>query len=97
MILGTTLRRFSAGMAIVNIILRPLTGFFLYKILLQERPMSVKVTVTRGTSSSIPVKKFGTFSSISDATSQDTIPQEAHEILQLVPNLQEGNNNDLYN
>ena len=96
MILGTTLRRFSAGMAIVNIILRPLTGFFLYKILLQERPMSVKVTVT-STSSSIPVKKFGTFSSISDATSQETLPQEAHEILQLVPNLQEGNNNDLYN
>ncbi|XP_046440665.1 type-1 angiotensin II receptor-associated protein-like isoform X3 [Daphnia pulex] len=30
---GSTSRRFSAGMAIVNMLLRPLTAFFLYKIM----------------------------------------------------------------
>lgn len=38
--LGSTSRRFSAGMAIVNMLLRPITTFFLYKFL-SERPRAV--------------------------------------------------------
>lgn len=33
LIKGSTSRRFSAGMAIVNMLLRPITAFFLYKLL----------------------------------------------------------------
>ena len=50
--LGSTSRRFSAGMAIVNMLLRPITTFFLYKFL-SERPralMGISVAELENTS-----------------------------------------------
>ena len=37
MISGSTSRRFSAGMAIVNMLLRPITAFFLYKMVSERQ------------------------------------------------------------
>jgi len=86
--LGSTSRRFSAGMAIVNMLLRPISTFFLYKILQERQSTAVNVPAIGGSTTFIAAKNFGTIFAAPGSN-----PREAYrEIPQVaVQNPQEGN------